>query len=263
MVTVPHNGLPLAFPPTHYRVLLRWWLGIPLHAGDSGRPCPLCAAPMDTFGDHLVSCKHNKLTQRHHGVRDALAQVLQSFGVTCRTEVSLPHREDRPGDVGLPDFDPRGPLLVDLCAIHPLAPSRTLDPATILACLSAKENSKREKYADLCTQDGYFFSPLAFHLWGGLGPCGASLLKRIIRQVVGDAQGWTRIFRSALVRNRISTALMRGVAEQLLPGLSVAPSFLLPAGFLQPPPPPPLPTRPATPRPIFLCCWSTSPYSGS
>jgi len=199
---------------------------------------PPVLQPMDSFGDHLVSCKHNKLTQRHHGVRDALATVLRSFGVPCNTEVPLPSRPERPGDIALPSFDPRGPLMVDLCAIHPLAPSRDYSPATVSSTLKEKESAKRAKYHDLCAQDSYFFSPIAFHLWGGLGPSGSALLKRIIRQVVGDAQGWAKIHRTNLVRQRISVALLQAVAEQLLPGASTAPSFSLPPGLLLPPPPP-------------------------
>jgi hypothetical protein len=241
MLTVPHDGVPHVFQPTHYRAALRWWLGIPLYAGDSFHPCPMCGGPMDPFGDHLVSCPSNHLTERHHGVRDALTEVLRSLGVPCMKEVSLPSRPERPGDVALPDFDPRGPLLVDLCAIHPLAPSRDYHPDTIIQSLADKEKQKIDKYSALCARDAYFFSPLSFHLWGGLGPAGSSLLKRIIRQVVGDAPGWTKIHRTMLIRQRISFALLSAVAEQLHPPPSVGPRFTLPPGLLVPPPPLPLP----------------------
>jgi hypothetical protein len=63
-----------AYPPRDYRTLLRWWLGLPLFPGDSAQLCPFCHDAMDSFGDHLVSCKHNKLTERHHDVRRALAK---------------------------------------------------------------------------------------------------------------------------------------------------------------------------------------------
>jgi hypothetical protein len=193
---------------------------------------------MDSFGDHLVSCKYNQLTQRHHGVRDALATVLRSFGVPCNTEVALPSRPERPGDISLPTFDPRGPLMIDLCAVHPLAPSKDYSPALVVSALKEKESAKRAKYHDLCARDSYFFSPLAFHLWGGLGPTGSALLKRLIRQIVGDSQGWTKIHRTNLVRQRISVALLHAVAEQLLPGTTTTPSFTLPPGLLLHPPTP-------------------------
>ena len=159
MLTVPHDGVPHSFPPSHYRALLRWWLGIPLYLGDSFHPCPMCGGPMDPFGDHLVSCKSNHLTERHHGVRDALTEVLRSMGVPCQKEVTLPSRPERPGDVSLTDFDPRGPILIDLCAIHPLAPSRDYHPDTVLTSLADKEKQKTNKYHALCARDAYFFSP--------------------------------------------------------------------------------------------------------
>ena len=102
--------------------------------------------------------------------------------------------------------------------------------------MKTKETGKRSKYHDLCARDAYFFAPLAFHLWGGLGPSSAALLKRIIRQVVGDAEGWAKIHRSTLIRHRLSVALLRAVADQLLPGLSIVPSFNLPPGLLHSPP---------------------------
>ena len=56
------------FEPSEYRILLRWWLGLPLIPGDAGRPCPCCGEALDPYGDHLVSCDKNHPTQRHHAV---------------------------------------------------------------------------------------------------------------------------------------------------------------------------------------------------
>ena len=97
------------------------------------------------------------------------------------TKSTKPFRPERPGDLALPSFDPRGPILLDPCAIHPLAPSRDLTPAQASSALKAKEASKRSKYHDLCAREAYFFSPMVFHLWGGLGLASGALIKRIIR----------------------------------------------------------------------------------
>ena len=57
MSAPPAPGLGLAIPGERYGTLLRWHLGLPLLPADcAGRPCPVCAAPVDVFGDHAVCC---------------------------------------------------------------------------------------------------------------------------------------------------------------------------------------------------------------
>ena len=74
---------------------------------------------------------------------------------------------------------------------------------------------------------------MGFHLWGGLGPLGSALMNRLVRQVVGDAQGWIRTHRAASVWVRFSVTLMIFVARQLMPANSVVPRFHLPPGLLR------------------------------
>ena len=123
--------------------------------------------------------------------------------------------------------------MLDLVACHPLAPSR---PRTLTDCLSfvaKKESAKLTKYEDACVQSGFLFSPMGFHLWGGLGPLGSALMNRLVRQIVGDAQGWIRIHRTSSLWVRFSVTLMTFVARQLLPANSIVPRFHLPPGLLR------------------------------
>ena len=83
MDVVPGSGPIVCFPAREYHTLLRWWLGLPLFSGDSAQLCPFCSDTLDPYGDHLVSCRFNKLTERHNDVRKALAMVLQSLGISC------------------------------------------------------------------------------------------------------------------------------------------------------------------------------------
>jgi hypothetical protein len=234
MDVVPGSGPVVCFPAREYRTLLRWWLGLPLFSGDSAQCCPFCSDSLDPYGDHLVSCRFNKLTERHNDVRKALAMVLQSLGISCNSEETLPSSFERPGDLALPFLDARGKLLIDLSACHPLAPGRTRDQS----CLSAvadRELHKLAKYESKCQSAGYLFSPLGFNLWGGFGPLGTALLRRIVRHLVGDSQGWVRSHRTALLWNRLSSTLMHAVSRQLLPALDVVPSFHLPPGLFRDP----------------------------
>ena len=136
---------------------------------------------MDHFGDHLVSCRFNSLTERHHGVRKALAICLQGVGIACVAEDKLPGSNERPGDISFPFLDARGKLMVDLVACHPLALSRGRSSSECLSSLAQAESDKLTKYEDECTKAGILFSPLGFHLWGGLGPLGSALMNRLVR----------------------------------------------------------------------------------
>ena len=75
---------------------------------------------MDVFGDHLVSCKFNQPLQRQNALRDALAMELKIHGLTVLKEVAIGGGR-RPADLGLPNFDARGPLAIDLVIHHPLS----------------------------------------------------------------------------------------------------------------------------------------------
>ena len=182
---------------------------------------------MDAFGDHLVSCKKNKLTQRHHAVRDALASSLKGHGIGCRVEVAIAGRQ-RPADLALDHFDPKGPLAVDIHVNHPLAPGlpRALDSTA--GTLSQKDADKVTKYGSMCESAGWLFTPLGFHPWGGLAPLGCALLNRLLKQVVGDCQGWLRQHKIQSFRHDVSFSLMKFVAQQLLPIVAVVPEHALP-----------------------------------
>ena len=118
MTVVPSSGQGHKLSNADYKVLLKWWLGLKL-----GRPtaatCPLCSDVCDPFGDHFVSCKLNQPVRRHNALRDALTDVLIDLGISCTKEVPIGGR--RPADIGLPNFDSRGPLAIDLVCTHPSA----------------------------------------------------------------------------------------------------------------------------------------------
>ena len=64
---LPNRALHTDFSDTEHRLLLRWWLGLPiLPVGVTLPGCPLCRGSIDPFGDHFVSCEQNGSTQRHN-----------------------------------------------------------------------------------------------------------------------------------------------------------------------------------------------------
>jgi hypothetical protein len=227
MQTVPHKGMGVQLGAAKYRLLLRWWLGIKVVQGDGGAPCPLCGESLDPFGDHLLCCKKNKLVQRHNAVRDALAMVFREMGIRCQTEVAIGGKT-RPADVAFLGVDPAGPLAVDLVVFHPLQKSLAWEEDTSAKSMATMEGRKVTKNQPICEAAGWLFSPLSFHPWAGLGPLGSGLLNRLVKQLLGERQGWARQQMAADIWQRLSATLMSHVGEQLMLCHSVTSSANLP-----------------------------------
>jgi len=201
--------------------------------GDGGVPCLMCGEALDPFGDHLLCCKKNKLVQHHNTVRDALAMVLREKGVHCKTEVTIGGKM-RPADIAFEGVDPAGPLAVDLVVFHPLQKSLVWEEEACVKSMASKEHQKITKNQPICEAAGWLFSPLSFHPWAGLGPLGSGLLSRLMKQALGDKQGWARQHMEADIWHRLSATLMSFIAEQLSLVLSVASQDRLPT-LVQPP----------------------------
>jgi hypothetical protein len=124
--------------------------------------------------------------------------------------------------------DPAGPLAVDLVVFHPLQKSLVWEEDTSVKSMAAKEGKKVTKNQPICEAAGWLFSPLSFHPWSGLGPLGSGLVNRLVKQVLGDKQGWARRHQEANIRQRLSATLMMHIAEQLLVCESVTTNEALP-----------------------------------
>jgi hypothetical protein len=82
-----------------YRLLLRWWLGLPiLPVGQTLPGCPLCGDAVDPFGDHLVCCEKNGNARRHNALRDAFFDVLVASAIPSAKEVACGGQQ-RPADI--------------------------------------------------------------------------------------------------------------------------------------------------------------------
>ena len=84
---LPNKALRTEIPDAEFRLLLRWWLGLPiLPVGVTLPGCPLCRGSIDPFGDHFVCCEQNGSTQRHNAFRDAFHAMCARYGVTVEKE---------------------------------------------------------------------------------------------------------------------------------------------------------------------------------
>ena len=212
MTVTPNEGLGHKLDGRDYRYLIKWWLGRPLIINGASR-CPCCEGPLDPLGDHLVTCKLNQPVQRHNALRDALTDALREKGMTCHKEVPIGGAR-RPADLSLPSLDSRGPMAIDLVIHHALGPSevRGGDPRK---SLKQAEEAKLAESLDLCTGNGWLFSPMAWHAWAGVGPYGTVMLARIEKAWAGDLQGWPRRRAIGEFRAKLSFALLSFIAKQL------------------------------------------------
>jgi hypothetical protein len=166
-------------PDTDFRSLCRFWLGLPLLPDGRTYECPLCKDPVDPFGDHFVTCKHNGITRRHNALRDALSTLLGSAGIPHVKEATSKSGA-RPADVLLLNWDKGRDLAVDITIRHPL----TLDAYPLSADaarrhLARAEGDKidKERKDGGCAGMHWAFQPAAFSTWGAAGPSARHFLR--------------------------------------------------------------------------------------
>ena len=99
MSVLPSRALRTDIPDVDYRVLLRWWLGLPLLPTGCTLPgCPMCGKPVDPSGDQFVCCMRNGPSRRHNALRDAIFNALVQSAIPAAKEVTSGNRK-RPADI--------------------------------------------------------------------------------------------------------------------------------------------------------------------
>lgn len=98
---------------------------------------------------------------------------------------------------------------------HPLSLSENRSAENVRASLKNVEAQKLNESESLCHQNGWLFSPMAWHPWAGVGPHGAAIRGKLEKELAGDLQGWPRRNYIRDFRAKLSFALMTYVAKQL------------------------------------------------
>ena len=128
---IPSKKTGLAFTPTEFRTLTRWWLGDPIYP--ASRPCPMekCTLPLDPEGDHALGCKSGHgIIARHNALAAQFTSECKKAGFTPRREVSLGNKGPggaltRPGDVFIPTIGLGQSLVLDFAVTHVQQPKYT------------------------------------------------------------------------------------------------------------------------------------------
>jgi hypothetical protein len=201
-----------------YRTLLKWHLGQAILPDDwGGGHCPLqCSATVDIYGDHIVTCKRNKLWERHLGIQSYISRCLLHSGIPYKCEVSMNNDTKRDADILLQRWENGAGLAIDVAVCHSTPPSMpNISTTHADSLLANRADRKRAKYQARCTAIGARFEPLVLSTWGTFSPGGESTWRDIVRRLATSYTGGARHTRIAELHQGLSVALMRGVGKQL------------------------------------------------
>ena len=204
------------FPDTEYRLLLRWWLGLPiLPVGVTLPGCPLCRGSIDPFGDHFLCCEQNGSTQRHNAFRNAFHEMCVRYGIEVEKEAEcLAGR--RPADILLLQWSRGQHVAVDFVCSHPAGLAQhplVVDNAKRHCNLA--EARKMQADGPPCEAKGWGFSPFGLSTWGGLGSSAKAVLFEVTKRATADLRGWPKTRALQEIRETLSVTLMREIARQL------------------------------------------------
>jgi len=137
--------------------------GPPLLPADcANRPCSLCGAPGDVFGDHAVACKKSGFGDRHIGTQTFFCQVLNQSRVPHDLEVYIAGNGRRPADNLLKAWDGRRNLAVYLTILRPNPVTGRPLRGSAATFLNDKGEQKCREIADSSGRMGVHSSPMVF-----------------------------------------------------------------------------------------------------
>ncbi|MCP3884581.1 MAG: hypothetical protein GY700_03710 [Propionibacteriaceae bacterium] len=184
LTAIPSEELGYAIPPTHYRMLVRWWLGQTVYPSEG--PCPVCGKTNDAYGYHALTCKKGGETiWRHHSLANECARALQAAHHQPAREKAIGGQGQRPGDVYVPHWKLGRPLAMDFAVTHPQQPNnKTLAREVVPAGSWAQRYAEQHKWMqqELCAQADVDFQPMVVECFGAWDPAALTVLHEIAEQ---------------------------------------------------------------------------------
>jgi hypothetical protein len=225
LFALPNYGLNQVMTAKEFRANMALRLLIPKFSGLLTCNKPKCAAKMDAYGYHAINCRGSHFA-RHEGVVNALYLLLieaclhpkknaqvQCLGLSTRRSFSS-LVAFRPADILMEWDEVVRKCCVDVTVVSPI---KSFMAETFLVGKDAKkaEDDKMTKHADACYSSGFDFKPFAVDAFGGFAPKAKSLLKTIA-SILEGSKGYPKYLALRNVFSRISFAIHRGVAKQLV-----------------------------------------------
>jgi hypothetical protein len=208
---IPSLDLMLSFSPPLFRVLTKWWLGIPLYE-EKGN-CPLCGAPRDCQGYHSLTCKaRGHLSARHSALSAVVFESARQGHLAPKREQRVLGDNQRPADLFFADF------VIDFAVTHPLVPANIVTKNAAKISRSADtyaDKVKRPKYEEAVTGLGYTFVPAVVDTFGNWGSMGRQLINTVSEALSSCDNRKVGLHRRQLIQ-RCAVALMKCNARAML-----------------------------------------------
>jgi hypothetical protein len=218
--TLPIPGLGWTIEPFGYRLALRYRLGLPVYP--VVRQCGRCRLyDIDIFGDHAIHCasrpgyklRHDQVCSSLFSLfKEACIPVVKEAEVSFLTTHLNVDRGFRPADILIPSWSEGKPACVDVTIVSPMVISGQSVLGEI--ALSRAVERKKQKYANLCQENGYTFIPFACDTFGGLSNDSLSLLIKLQRSLSQSSQDREDVIVNYVYR-KIGFAIFKGLAQQL------------------------------------------------
>lgn len=180
---MPCKALHLDVPPAHFRIIVRWWLGMNLYP--STHSCPRCGHSCDLQGYHSLTCKYGgDLGVRHNALRNVVLLAAHGAALGPRAEQAvIPGSQTRPADL-LFTAGSRT-TVCDFAVTHPLQDNfvdalicpRRKAPASYAADKYAEK--KDAMYKQSVEDAGYTFSPCVVDSFGNWGTAAHGVLHSV------------------------------------------------------------------------------------
>jgi len=215
---MPCRALHLDLPPAHFRIIVRWWLGMPLYP--EAHSCPRCGRKCDREGYHSLTCRSGgDLGTRHNALRNVVLLAASAAALGPRAEQAiLPGSQARPADL----LFTAGSIttVCDFAVTHPLQDNfiDTLrDPkASVSAPAEAYALAQKTAlYGDQVTKAGYTFAPCVVDAFGNWCHAGRHVLHDVA-QAAHFRDGRPTPYHLKLLIQRCAVVLARSNAQALL-----------------------------------------------
>jgi hypothetical protein len=224
LFALPNYGLDQVLTAKEFRANMALRLLIPKFSGFLTCSKFKCAAPMDLFGYHAINCRGSHYA-RHEGVVNALHLLafdaclhpiknafVQCLGLSKRCSPSIVAY--RPADILLDWHEFVRKTCVDVTVVSPI---KAFMSENFIVGKDAKraEDEKHSKHADACHASGFDFLPFSVDVFGVFAPEAKKLLLNIA-SILEVAKGYPKSLARNITFRRISFAIHRGVARQLV-----------------------------------------------
>ena len=234
----PSKQRGLAFTPTEFRTLSRWWLGVDVFPEDKPCPAESCALPLLKNGEHALLCKNGHgIIARHNSLAQQFTSFCSKAQLGPRREMSLGNRGPggaltRPADVFLPTASlAKGTLaqgmVLDFAVTHAqqlkyldsVRNASWVTPGSFAAHY-AETKARQRQEAD---EAGHLFTAMVVESFGSWSESALALLRDIGTQRANASKGF--LSRSQ-ARNELLTelnvTLMRSQARMMVSRIPVA-----------------------------------------